>query len=124
MAYQIGDIRFSRLGEPLLVTGRDPSNGTVTVKGNGPDLKEAQQYGYINGLKKEDRRDFQVILDDVRSEQRPKLQVEKLRGAISKLGQDPNKFALRRYLEGELVHIVNSNNLQLDSYTTSEDQLS
>lgn len=123
MGYQVGDIRFSRIGEPLLVTGRDPSNGTVTVKGGGEKLKKTQQYGYINGLKKEDRRDFQVILDDVRSEQLPIEQVEKLRGAIGKLGQDPNKYALKRYLEGELVHIVNSNNLQLDSYTTTEDQL-
>ncbi len=123
MAFQVGDLIFNRSGEPGLIKARDPRTEELTVARRGEELDKAKKYGYINGLGPNERKDYQVIIDEVRQEDKPMERILKLQERIQEIQGDPRKQVLKRYLESEMAHIMNSNGIRLDTYNIDERKL-
>lgn len=123
MAFQIGDLIFNRSGEPGLVKARDPKTEELTVARRGKEFDQSKKYGYINGLGPNERQDYQVIIDEVRQADKPMERIMKLKERIDEIQNDPKKQVLKRYLESEMAHIMNSNGISLDTYNIDERKL-
>ena len=66
MTYRVGDSSFTRDGRASVVVSRDRAQGTVEVEKEGKKFNETRRIGYINGLNKADRTDFNEVIKEVR----------------------------------------------------------
>lgn len=123
MSYQLGDIVFSRNGKPGVVLDRNAVDQSLVVQEEGEEYENSRKYGYINGLSPSERRDYQVIIDEARQHKSADLRVETLRKKIEEMKFDPSKHVLRRYLESEMGHIINSEGVKVETYTVEESKL-
>lgn len=123
MSYQVGDLVFQRSGQPGLLVARDKENNSLVLDTKSEKLQKAQKYGYINGLSPNVRAEYEGVIDDVRQSSEPKKRLEHLKTAIDGLGDDPEKFALRRYLKSEMAHIMNTFRIRPESYQVDEEDV-
>ncbi|MFW7377614.1 MAG: hypothetical protein ACOH5I_02245 [Oligoflexus sp.] len=123
MTYQRGDLIFSRNGQPGMVMDRKPVDQSLIVQQHGEDYEKSRKYGYVNGLSPAERQDYQVAIDEARKESSPNLRVESLRKKITDLQFDPSRQVLKRYLEAEMAHIINSENIRVDQYEVDEGKI-
>lgn len=124
MGLQIGDRVFSRDGRPGLVVGRDKSSKTIEVEQQGEAEKSSRKYGYVRGLAPQDRVVYEKAIDEVRQHNSTDERIDALQKKIDELNQDPSKFVLKRYLESELGHILNSEDKLLSNYEVDQDKVS
>ncbi len=101
-----GDIVFSSLGRPGVVLDRDNVTRKLTVENQGEKYQVARQYGFINGLSVQERERFYQIMDNIKSQEDPKLRVSAMASQIQELEQDPRNQSLVRYLKAEQAHIM------------------
>ena len=73
---------------------------SVEVEKEGERFNKTRRIGYINGLNKQDRTDFNEVVKEVREQETPKDRLEYLQKTIADIGDDPKKRILKRYLEG------------------------
>jgi len=123
MTYRVGDSSFTRDGRASVVVSRDRAQGTVEVEKEGKKFNETRRIGYINGLNKADRTDFNEVIKEVREKETPKDRLEYLQQTLTDIGDDPKKRILKRYLEGELTFLMNSTGVKPKTYPVQVDQL-
>ena len=123
MTYRVGDSSFTRDGRASVVVSRDRAQGTVEVEKEGKKFNETRRIGYINGLNKADRTNFNEVIKEVREKETPKDRLEYLQQTLTDIGDDPKKRILKRYLEGELTFLMNSTGVKPQTYPVQVDQL-
>ena len=123
MTYRVGDSSFTRDGRASVVVSRDKAQGSVEVEKEGKKFNQTRRIGYINGLDKADRSDFNNVVKEVREKETPKDRLDYLQKTITDIGDDPKKRILKRYLEGELTFLMNSTGVKPKTYPVQVDQL-
>ena len=123
MTYRVGDASFTRDGRASVVVSRDKAQGSVEVEKEGERFNKTRRIGYINGLNKQDRTDFNEVVKEVREQETPKDRLEYLQKTIADIGDDPKKRILKRYLEGEMTFLMNSTGVKPKTYPVQVDQL-
>ena len=91
MTYRVGDASFTRDGRASVVVSRDKAQGSVEVEKEGERFNKTRRIGYINGLNKQDRTDFNEVVKEVREQETPKDRLEYLQKTIADIGDDPKK---------------------------------
>jgi hypothetical protein len=117
MSFKVGDVAFSRTGEPGVVVSRDATRGELTINNEAKEVEKFHKHGYINGLKSEDRDSYLTLLDEVAEMEDPEEKVGKLREKITELEADPKQFQLLGYLKSELFHVMHLYNISPKEYT-------
>lgn len=120
MGLKVGDTYFNRDGYVGVVKDRDPKNGTLIIEREGEDFEKTRALGYINGLKPEERKEFQEIVTTMREKKDAMERVNWLQGKIENLQEDPKRQVLTRYLESEMAHVMNSAGINPRRYRIDE----
>ena len=123
MTYRVGDSSFTRDGRASVVVSRDKAQGSVEVEKEGKKFNQTRRIGYINGLNKADRTDFNEVIKEVREKETPKDRLAYLQQTLTDIGDDPKKRILKRYLEGEMTFLMNSTGVKPKTYPVQVDQL-
>lgn len=123
MGFKVGDSYFNRDGRPGVVASRDPETQALEIEREGPTFEKTRAAGYINGLKEDERSDFQSILLAMREKPEVADRVTWLQSQIDVLKQDPRRHVLTRYLESELSHIMNSEGIYPRTYRVAENKV-
>ena len=123
MTYRIGDASFTRDGRPSVVTNRNRDTGIVTVEKRGENFEKTRRVGYINGLNKDQRENFNEVVKEVREKDTPRERLNLLQEKINEVKDDPKKVTLKRYLESELTYLMNSTGVKPKDYKIDADQL-
>lgn len=119
-----GDTVFVRSGDPLTVLDRDLATGLTKLDREPENIKQNTRHGYINGLSPENRKVFNEILDEVKSNTEiPEERVQKIRDHLTELDKDPRQMVLARYLRSEMIHIMNSNGLKPKEFTIHDSRV-
>ena len=119
MRFNPGDMIFTRDGRPGLITGRRDT-GHVIFETRGEKLDKARKHGLVNGLKVEERQEFDAIIKEARQEELPENRLQKLQQKVEEMGVDPKKWALKRYLSGEMSYIMSSEGVHPQNYEIDE----
>lgn len=119
MSFSIGDTVFDKLGRPGVVLGRD-EQARLVVEREGENYEKARRRGFVNGLPAENREQFNKIIDEVLQIKDGNEKVAKLTEQIETLKVDPRNHAVTRYLESELIHVMNTEGIQPRQYKVSE----
>lgn len=120
MGFKVGDTYFNRDGRPGVVAARNPQSQSLEIQREGPEFEKTRGFGYINGLKEEERASFQSIIQTMREKPGTADRVLWLQGQIEELKQDPKRHVLTRYLESELAHVMNSEGMYPRTYRIDE----
>lgn len=120
MGFKVGDTYFNRDGRPGVVITRDLKNQALVVEKDGPQFEDTRAFGYINGLKEEERQEYRSILKTMKEKPEISERVTWLQGQIEELKQDPRRHVLTRYLESELSHVMNSEGIYPRTYMIDE----
>ncbi|MBC7658497.1 MAG: hypothetical protein H7249_02185 [Chitinophagaceae bacterium] len=120
MVSRVGDSLFNREGTAGFVAGRDPKKETLQVAISGPEYEKGRRYGFINGLEPNQRKEFEVIIDNMRDRKGSRERVDFLQDQIETLKADPKRGVLTRYLQGEMAHIMNSEGIAPRIYSIDE----
>lgn len=123
MSYQIGDRVFTRDGRPALVVGRNENTESLVLEEHGEKFEKTRKYGYINGLSPEERKDYKTVIDEARKHESADMRVQVLQQRIEAMRADPSRQVLRRYLESEMTHIINSEGVKLDRYEIEQHKI-
>ena len=111
MIKRVGDTAFDSSGKPSLVIDREPITQNITLD-RGESFDRARRYGFINGISPDLRPSLDAVLDKVRERRDPRERVQLLSEEIGKLGDDPKSRQLKKYLNAEMIHIMNSESVQ------------
>ena len=122
MRFQPGDIIFSRNGRPAVVTGRKET-GHVEVERAGEKFEKSRKFGFANGLKPQDRQEYERVIRESREEEAPENRVSKIKAKVDEIGLDPKNWVLKRYLQGEMSYIMNSENVHPTTFVVDEKKI-
>jgi hypothetical protein len=111
MALKIGSATFSINGTPGVVASQDDVKAEYVIDTDREAVRKIHKHGYINGLSMEERVDFNKAIDDIIEIQDPKEKIDELAKVVEESRSDPKKFRMTRYLESELFHQMQINNL-------------
>lgn len=103
MGLRIGDIAFTKLGQPAVVVGKKDSQENI-VSTDPKEIAKHHSQGYINGLESNDRSKYSEIIKELESVKDPEGQVQLLRDKISELESQTENLQLVHYLNAELSH--------------------
>ncbi len=112
MSVRISDPVFLYDGQPAKVIGRDQLNGKLDVDSNLKQVTEDFRHGYIKGLEKDIRQDFDDFMDKINQIEDPKEKVEILQKRILELEENisPLSQKLVGYYKAELAHVMHTYN--------------
>lgn len=119
MIKRVGDTVFNAQGQPALVVDREPVTENLTLE-RGDQYDRSRRYGFINGISPDLRPTYQAVMDRIRETRDPRDRVQLLSEEIGKLADDPKSRQLKKYLNAEMVHIMNSENVQPRIYQLPE----
>ncbi len=119
MSFSIGDTVFDKKGRPGTVIGRD-EKAQLVVDQKDDAYQKARRRGFVNGLKDDQRVKFNEVIDQVLEKETTRERVDQLQEKIDELRTDPRNHAVTRYLEGEMLHMMNSEGLHPRSYKVQE----
>jgi hypothetical protein len=120
MAILIGDSIFSPSGKPGIVTHRNSISGELQVETGGKTFEAMRHRGFVNGLNSDDRKVYNKVIDEVRSEHNPEKRVSMITQEIDKLKVHPKNRVVVNYLEGEKAHIMYSAGIHPREYQIDE----
>lgn len=120
MRFNVGDMIFTRNGQPGIVTSRNPETAELVVQTKGEDLEKTKRRGYINGLTVEERDQFNKVIDEVKALEKPEERIMQLRAKIEETAADPRQRVLNRYLSAEMAHLMNTYRFEPREYKTPE----
>lgn len=120
MGIIIGDTVFSVGGRPGVVLSKDNLTKELRIQKQGKAFETMRKRGFINGLVPKDREKFNNVMDEISKIEVPKEKVSKLREKINEMKEDPRLHVVVRYLEGEMIHYINTWQLQPREYTADE----
>lgn len=113
---KIGDVVFTNKGEPAVVTGIDGKTNNLKVQTTGKEIEETKKRGFVNGLSLEERKEFNVIIDKIKTLKDSTEKVKLLQDKINQLSEDPKNYRLLRYIKAELAHVMYSDNIKPNYY--------
>lgn len=119
MSVAIGDTVFDAIGRPGVVIGRDDKKQLI-VEREGENFEKTRARGFINGIENQPREDYNQIIKDVRELKSPRERLQVLGEKVEDLQKDPRNYLLVRYLEAEMTHIMNSENIQPRTFRVDE----
>ena len=119
MRFEVGDMIFTRDGRPAVVTGRKET-GHVIVENKGDTFEKTRKFGFSNGLNPKERTEYQKIVKDARQEEAPEDRVSKIKARVDQIGLDPKNWVLKRYLQGEMSYIMNSEGVHPQTFVLDE----
>lgn len=119
MRFQVGDMVFTRDGRPSLVLGRKET-GHVQLQRKGEQFEEKRKIGIINGLTPDNRVRFEGIVKDLKQTKDPEVRLSQLQSKVKELGANPKNMVLKRYLEGEMSYIMNSEGVHPKTFEVEE----
>ncbi len=122
MKLNVGDMMFTRNGRPAVVVGRQDS-GEATAQRKGEEFEKARKFGFINGLSPNQRSKFSDIVMKAREKPAPEDRVQVIQAQVEQLGTAPQNWVLKRYLEGEMSYIMNSEGVHPTIFTFEENDL-
>ena len=122
MTKAIGDTVFNGKGLPGIVT-RINGAGETTIETHGPEIKKAQSRGYINGLRVEERAEYNQIIDQVNRIEEPKEKIALLQNASNAIKDDPSKNIVKKYLDSEINHLMIIHRIRSREYTVDSSYL-
>jgi len=117
MALRVGDSAFTREGRPAAIKNRDPNSSQLTLSLKKADISDATRHGYINGLSKESRVNFNKVMDNLKKIEDPKERVGQMKLQLDQIEQDPQNYNLAKYLRSEMMHIMNSYGIKPTEFT-------
>lgn len=120
MRFVTGDVVFTRDGRPGVVVGRDPITEHIDVERKGPNLKKVKNFGLVNGLTPPVRAEYEKIVKEARQHEAPEDRVSYLKEKVDAIGFDPKKWVLKRYLQGEMSYIINSEGVHPRTFRIDE----
>jgi hypothetical protein len=103
MGLRIGDIAFSKSGQPGVVVGKNEKQENILSVAK-EDIAKNHSQGYINGLAGKDRSQYSEIIRELESVKDPEGQVKFLREKIAALEPQTENWQLVHYLNAELSH--------------------
>ncbi|SMF21655.1 hypothetical protein [Pseudobacteriovorax antillogorgiicola] len=119
MRFQPGDMVFTRDGRPAVVVGRKDT-GHVKLERKGEAFEKTRHFGFANGLTPKVRTEYEKVVREARQEEAPEKRVSKIKAKVDEIGLDPKNWVLRRYLEGEMSFIMNSENVHPTTFVLDE----
>ena len=123
LSFRVSDTTFNELGKPGVIVGKDPVTATLKVDTNKDVVAKNSRHGYINGMEIGQKRDFNAIMDKMRSIEDRREQVGFLRDRLDEIKNDPKQVSLTQYLKAELAHLMQTYNLQTRFYEIEEHKL-
>jgi hypothetical protein len=117
MTLRVGDIAFGRNGQPAVITEKSSAKSELKVSSDPKAIQKKHPYGYINGLKPEERTDFLSVMGDIAEIEEPREKVGVLQSKIQDIKEDPRQHHLVGYLESELFHLMNLHKISPREYT-------
>lgn len=117
MSFRVGDVVYGVNGKPGVVVKSDRIAGEVDIDTQQKEVRDKHRHGYINGLTTKERKDYNSYLDDVHSQEEASEKISAIREKIGELKEDPKQVKMVKYLESELFHIMNTNNVSPRFYT-------
>lgn len=119
MSFSIGDTVFDKKGRPGTVVGRDDKAQLVVDK-KEETYQQARRRGFVNGLKEEQRVKFNEIIDQVLAKEDVHDRIDQLNEKIDEMRTDPRNHVVTRYLEAEMLHMMNSEGIHPRTYKVQE----
>ena len=120
MRFNPGDMVFSRNGRPSVVTGRKET-GHIILERKGENMERVRNFGVVNGLTPTQRKEYEDVVNKVRQEPFPEKRIEALQSKVDEMGMDPKKWVVKRYLNAELSHLMNSERIYPNTFTVEDD---
>ncbi len=121
MPVRVGDAVFIRSGIPATVKARDDTSGQLTLESDTAKVQNDMRHGYLNGLSPESRKQLYDILDEVKENStQPGDRVEAMRQRLEELQKDPRNLTVSRYLQAEMVHLMNTYSIRPKEYSIHE----
>lgn len=117
-----GDMMFTRNGRPAVVVGRQ-SSGEAVAQRKGAAFEKARKFGFINGLLPHQREKLFEIVGKAREKPAPEDRIKMLQNQVGQLGADPQNWVLKRYLEGEMSYIMNSEGVHPHTFAFDESEI-
>ena len=113
MANRIGDVVFTRAGQPAILRDRSAVTGSQTVDRDLGALRELHPFGFVNGLNEQTRQRFNSIMAETKKLGDVHEQVEVLRDIVQDLDEDPSNEnrSLANYLRSEQAHLMFTHNI-------------
>lgn len=111
MALKIGSATFNINGMPGVVTSQDEIKAEYVIDTDREAVRKIHKYGYINGLSVEEREQFNSVVDEIAKLEDPKEKIDELAKVVEESRSDPKNYRMTRYLESELFHQMQINNM-------------
>ena len=123
MRFNTGDIVFTPDGRPALVTGRKET-GHIVVDRKGEKLDKARKNGIINGLSSQDRQKFNEVVNKAKEQPAPENRVKEIQAKVDEIDGKPKNWILKRYLNGEMAYIMNSERVHPQTFDIDKEIIS
>lgn len=123
MRFNTGDIVFTPDGRPALVTGRKET-GHIVVDRKGEKLDKARKNGIINGLSSQDRQKFNEVVNKAKEQPAPENRVKEIQAKVDEIDGKPKNWILKRYLNGEMAYIMNSERVHPQTFDIDKELIS
>ena len=123
MRFNTGDIVFTPDGRPALVTGRKET-GHIVVDRKGEKLDKARKNGIINGLSSQDRQKFNEVVNKAKEQPAPENRVKEIQAKVDEIDGKPQNWILKRYLNGEMAYIMNSERVHPQTFDIDKELIS
>jgi len=105
MSLMIGDVVFSRNGEPGIIRSKDQKNGEFQVDRDFSQVQKSFRHGFLNGLNAEEKNSYLEILDKTRGQGSIANQVKFLENEINRFSHSSRKVSKSlQYLKNQLTH--------------------
>lgn len=119
MSLSIGDTVFDKKGRPGTVVGRD-DKAQIVMDQKDEVYQKARRRGFVNGLQEDQRIKFNEVIDQVLEKEGVQERLDSLNEKIEELRVDPRNHVVTRYLEGEMLHMMNSEGVHPRVYNVQE----
>ena len=109
MSIKIGDPLFTSDAHPGVMRKSNPVTDKITIDTDSKAVKEHFRHGYLKGLSTDERKEFNEVMDGIKSMEDANSGIDKLHGQITALEKEPTPEHLKlvRYLKAELFHMMN-----------------
>ena len=123
MIHQVGNTIFDHQGKIAIVTDRDENTHQLTVESGGKNFERSSKYPLINGLKPQERKYYNDVMDQAYEKKEPIERIKLIRDKLKEIPEDPNTHILRKYISAEMAHIMNTHRVWPREYTIAADKV-
>jgi len=117
MTMRLGSVVFGANGMPGVVKSKDEVSRELEIDTDRQEVARTHRHGYINGLSVEEREFFNTSLDRISEIENPAERLEAMKKIVDESKSDPKNARMTRYLESEMFHLMQVNNISPRYYT-------